>query len=95
MSRSDDLLAWQLAADAENLLRIVFAANRAWPPGWKRLAQRLEPLAVQPDRLAQRLDDAVRTLDLASVRRLAAETLALAPQTPTVTRARACLEVLL
>lgn len=82
-------LAWRVALDGENIVRIVFALNEAWPPSWKRLAQRLAPLARKPDRLADRIDVAVRTLDLAALRTLAAEALALAVPTATVERALA------
>jgi predicted nucleotidyltransferase len=75
------VLVQRLAADAEGILRIVFALNEEWEPGWKRLATRVEPLAVQPERLAERIDAAIRALDLQAMRTLAAETLALAPQT--------------
>lgn len=62
---------------AEDILRIVFALNREWEPGWKRLASRLEPLERKPERLAERIDEAVRALDLQALRELAEETLAL------------------
>lgn len=70
------VLAQKVCEYAEDVLRIVFARNRAWEPGWKRLPQRLEPLARKPDRFAERLDAAVRALDLASLRDLADEALA-------------------
>jgi hypothetical protein len=69
-------LAQKVTEYAEDVLRIVFARNRTWEPGWKRLPQRLEPLAVQPQRFAVRLDAAVRALDLAALRELADEALA-------------------
>jgi len=62
---------------AEDILRIVFALNREWEPAWKRLASRLEPLERKPERLAERIDEAVRALDLEALRELAVETLAL------------------
>jgi hypothetical protein len=67
---------------------VVFAVNETWEPGWKRLPARLEPLARQPERLAERLDAAIRALDLQGMRALAAETLALAPETEKTRRAR-------
>lgn len=70
-------LAAKVIEYAEDLLRIVFALNREWEPGWKRLAARLEPLPRKPDRLAERVDAAVRALDLESLRELADEALAL------------------
>lgn len=75
------VLAQALVDTAEGILRIVFALNEKWEPGWKRLGARIEPLAVKPDRLAERIDAAIRDLDLQAMRALAAETLALAPQT--------------
>ena len=69
-------LAQKTCEYAEDVLRIVFARNREWEPGWKRIAQRLEPLAHKPDRLAGRLDAAVRAFDLAALRALAQEALA-------------------
>ena len=86
------VLAQRLAQDAEQILRVVFALNEEWEPGWKRLPQRLEALAVKPERLAERVDAAVRALDPQAMRELAAETLALAPQTDGTRRARSLLE---
>jgi len=85
------VLAVRIAEDAENILRIVFALNEAWEPDWKRLPARVEPLRIKPERLAERLDAAVRALDLEAMQRLAEETLALAPQSAKVARARAAL----
>lgn len=70
------VLAQKVCEYAEDALRIVFARNHEWEPGWKRLPQRLEPLAVKPRDLAQRLDAAVRALDLAALHALADEALA-------------------
>jgi Nucleotidyltransferase domain len=88
--RADDtlVLMQHLVEDAEGILRIVFALNEEWVPGWKRLADRVEPLDVKPDRLAERIDDALRALDLQAMRTLAAETLELAPETPKTREAR-------
>lgn len=82
------MLAERLVDDAKQILQIVFAVNETWPPGWKRLPARLEPLAVKPERLAERLDAALRSLDLQAMRGLAAEALDLAPETPKTRRAR-------
>jgi hypothetical protein len=82
------MLAERLVDDAQRLLQVVFAVNETWEPGWKRLPARLEPLALQPERLAERLDAAIRALDLQAMRGLAAEALALAPQTEKTRRAR-------
>jgi hypothetical protein len=75
------VLAEGIVEMAEGILRVVFALNEEWEPGWKRLALRVEPLAVKPDRLADRIDAAIRALDLQALRTLAAETLSFAPQT--------------
>lgn len=85
------VLAQRVVADAEGILRVVFALNETWEPGWKRLGARLDPLAVKPDRLAERIDAAVRGLDLTALRALARETLELAPRRPAVERALAAL----
>lgn len=82
------MLAQAVVEAAEGILRIVFALNEEWEPGWKRLAARVEPLAVKPDRLAERIDAAIRTLDLQSMRALAAETLTLASPTEKTLLAR-------
>jgi hypothetical protein len=86
------VLAQRLVEDADAILRVVFALNEEWVPGWKRLAARVEPLAVKPTRLAERIDAAIRALDLQSMRTLAAETLALAPQTDKTRLARELLQ---
>lgn len=70
------VLAQKVTEYAEDVLRLVFARNREWEPGWKRLPERLEPLSVQPRDLARRLDAAVRALDLAALADLAEEALA-------------------
>lgn len=70
------VLAQKVCEYAEDVLRIVYARNRQWEPGWKRLPQRLELLAVKPDRLAERLDAAVRAFDLGALHELAQEALA-------------------
>jgi predicted nucleotidyltransferase len=82
------VLARRLTEDAERILRVVFALNEEWEPGWKRLAERVEPLVVKPDHLAERIDTAIRTFDLQAMRALAAETLAHAPETDKTGRAR-------
>lgn len=54
-----------------------------------------EPLAVKPDRLAERIDAALAALDLRAMRELGRDVLALAPDTPTVIHARRHTEELL
>ena len=78
--------------DASRVLRIVFALNRVWQPTHKRLAARVERLAVKPDRLAERIDRAFSEPDprraLLVMTELQSETVALAPDGPNVNRAR-------
>jgi len=81
-------LAAMLADDFQNVLRIVFALNRAWEPSWKRLPQLVAPLAIKPDRLAERIDDALAETSLRKTRELVLDTLLLAPDLPRVELAR-------
>ena len=78
--------------DASRVLRIVYALNRVWQPTHKRLAARVAPLAVKPDRLAERIEDAFSEPDprraLLVMTELQSETVALAPDGPNVNRAR-------
>jgi hypothetical protein len=77
---------------AQRMLAILFALNRVHQPTAKRLAARLEPLAVKPERLAERLDEALAEPDPCSALRLLTalqlETVQLAPSGPNVDRAR-------
>jgi hypothetical protein len=85
-------LVERLLDDATRALRIVYALNRVWEPTSKRLAARLEPLPVKPERLAERIDEALTEPDarraLLVMSELQADTLALAPSGPNVDRAR-------
>jgi predicted nucleotidyltransferase len=78
--------------DALRVLRIVYALNRVWQPTPKRLASRVASLAVKPARLAERIEEALSESDprraLLVMTELQAETLALAPDGPNVSRAR-------
>jgi predicted nucleotidyltransferase len=78
--------------DASRVLHIVYALNRVWPPTHKRLAARVEALAVKPARLAERIEAAFSEVDprraLLVMTELQAETAALAPDGPNVNRAR-------
>ena len=49
--------------DATRVLAIVYAMNRVWPPTTKRLADRLEELPVKPERLAERIAEALTEPD--------------------------------
>jgi len=81
-------LTAMLADDMQNVLRIVFALNRVWEPSWKRLPRLVEGLAIKPDRLAERIEDALARGSLRSARELVLDTLALAPDLPRVALAR-------
>jgi hypothetical protein len=92
--RPDSSLArmeW-LVDSAQRVLAIVFALNRVHPPTAKRLAARVEPLAVKPERLAERIDEALAERDprraLLTMSELQLETVLLAPEGPNVDRAR-------
>jgi hypothetical protein len=85
------LLEW-MVDDAERIVRIVFALNRVWQPTLKRIADRTATLTHQPERLAERIAEALTEPDpqraLLVMAQLQAETLALAPDGPNVDRAR-------
>jgi predicted nucleotidyltransferase len=48
---------------AMRVLTIVFALNRVWQPTTKRLAVRIAPLPIKPERLAERIDAALTESD--------------------------------
>jgi predicted nucleotidyltransferase len=85
------LLEWMFDG-AVRVLRIVYAINRVWEPTTKRLAVRVGPLAVKPDRLAERIEEALTEPDprraLAIMTELQLDTVRLAPSGPNVDRAR-------
>jgi len=89
------VLVQRLVEDAENVLRVVFALNRTWQQGWKHLPTVLAPLAVQPERLAERIDAALAGSDLRAMREIVRDTLALAPDSPAVERARTQVDAVL
>jgi hypothetical protein len=78
--------------DAVRVLRIVYALNRAWQPTSKRLADRVQALAVKPDRLAERIEEALTEPDplraMLVMSELQVDTVDLAPRGPNVDRAR-------
>lgn len=78
------------------VLRIVYALNRVHEPTTKRLAVRVEPLAIKPARLVERIEEALMEPDprraLLSLTELQLETVRLAPSGPNVDRAREWLE---
>lgn len=92
--RPDSSLArmeWMVDA-AQRVLAIVFALNRVQQPTAKRLAARVEPLAIKPERLAERIEEALAEQDprraLALMTALQLDTVRLAPSGPNVDRAR-------
>jgi len=85
------LVEWLLDS-AKRVLTIVYALNRVWEPTTKRLALRVEPLALKPERLAERIAEALTESDprraLRAMTELQLETVRLAPSGPNVDRAR-------
>jgi hypothetical protein len=97
LARRHDVLALteRLTWDAYNVLNLVYALNRRWPPDRKWLRQRCATLAVAPERLAERIEALFTLPDLeerVTVREhLIRDTLALLPPSPHVERARQAL----
>jgi hypothetical protein len=92
--RPQDRLAlteWLVDA-ATRSLTIVFALNRVWQPTTKRLSARVAPLAIKPDRLAERIEAALAEPDprraLLAMTELQLDAVRLAPSGPNVDRAR-------
>ena len=85
-------LVERLLDDANRVLQLVYALNRVWPPTTKRPAGRLEGLTVKPERLGERIEEALTEPDptkaLVVMMELQLETVALAPSGPNVDRAR-------
>lgn len=97
IAREDTALArmeW-IVSGAQHVLQIVYALNRKPMPTAKRLAARLESLAIKPDRLAERIEEALAEPDprraLLTITELQLDTVRLAPSGPNVDRARAWL----
>ena len=85
-------LVERMVDDASRVVRIVFAVNRVWQPTLKRLADRAAALPSKPDRLAERIEEALTEPDprraLLVMTELQADTAALAPDGPNIVRAR-------
>jgi predicted nucleotidyltransferase len=85
------LMEWMFDG-ALRVLRIVYAINRVWEPTTKRLAARVEALAVKPELLAERIEKALTEPDprraLLTLTELQLDTVRLAPSGPNVDRAR-------
>jgi hypothetical protein len=81
-----------LYSDAMRVLHIVYALNRVWQPTTKRLADRVESLPVKPDRLAERIEEALAERDplraMMVMTELQRDTADLAPDGPNIDRAR-------
>ena len=82
----------RMVDDASRVVRIVYALNRVWQPTHKRLGARVASLAVQPERLEERIEEAFSEPDprraLLVMTELQLETVVLAPDGPNVDRAR-------
>ena len=82
----------RMVDDASRVVRIVFALNGVWPPTHKRLADRAAALGHKPERLAERIDEALSEPDphraLLVMTELQADTVAIASDGPNVVRAR-------
>ena len=82
----------RMVDDATRVLRIVFALNRVWQPTTKRLKDRVADLPRKPDRLAERIEEALTEPDprraVLVMTEVQAETVALAPDGPNINRAR-------
>ena len=85
------LVEWILDG-AIRVVKIVFALNRVWQPTTKRLALRVAPLRIKPDRLVERIEAALIEPDprraLRVMTELQLDTVLLAPSGPNVDRAR-------
>jgi predicted nucleotidyltransferase len=81
-----------LVESAQRVLAIAFALNRLQAPTAKRLSARVEPLAIKPERLAERIEDALAEPDprraLLVMTELQLDAVRLAPSGPNVDRAR-------
>ena len=82
----------RMVDDASRVVRIVFALNRVWQPTLKRLADRTAALDLKPERLAERIEEALTEpaahRALLVLTELQTETVALAPDGPNINRAR-------
>jgi predicted nucleotidyltransferase len=85
------LIEW-IFDGAMRVLAIVSALNGVWQPTTKRLAVRVAPLATKPDRLAERIEEALTEPDprraLRVMTELQLDTVLLAPSGPNIDRAR-------
>jgi predicted nucleotidyltransferase len=84
-------MEWMVES-AQRVLAIVFALNRVHQPTAKRLKARVDQLAIKPERLAERIEEALAEQDpraaLALLTELQLDTVRLAPSGPNIDRAR-------
>lgn len=89
-------LTERLTWETYNVLRVLFALNRRWEPDFKWLRLVTGDLAIALERLAERIEEVFTALRLerrvSTSLRLIQDTLALAPATPGIERARATIE---
>lgn len=94
LARRDERLALieRLLDDALRVLRIVYALNRVWQPTSKRLATRVGGLPLKPERLSERIEEALSEPDpllaLLVMTELQIDAVTLAPSGPNIDRAR-------
>jgi len=85
-------LVERMVDDASRVVRIVFALNRVWQPTNKRLKDRVATLALKPEHLAERIEEALTEPDprraVLVLTELQADTVSLAPDGPNINRAR-------
>jgi hypothetical protein len=85
-------LVERLVDDASRVVIIVFALNRVWPPTLKRLVLRAATLPHKPERLAERIEEALTEPNpvraAVTMTELQLDTVELAPDGPNVNRAR-------
>jgi predicted nucleotidyltransferase len=88
------LVEWMLDG-ALRVLTIVYALNRVWRPTTKRLAARVAPLPIKPERLVERINEALTEPDprraLRAMTELQLDAVRLAPSGPNIDRARSWL----
>ena len=84
-------MEWMVES-AQRVLAIVFALNRVHQPTAKRLAARVDQLAIKPERLAERIEEALAEQDpraaLAVMTELQLDAVRLAPSGPNIDRSR-------
>jgi hypothetical protein len=93
LARRRDVLALneRLTWDVYNVLNLLFAVNRRWRPDWKWLRHKCAALPIQPERLAERVEEVFEAPSLERrvvvCQQLILDTLALVPTSPHVAEA--------